>query len=475
MIFKLALKNILARKSSVVIVLFMTLVATLLIVANAVFDSTEKGVESSFVQSFTGDFIIRPISDVPLSLFGDETPVTGELTEIERLSPYEDILQVLSENPSIEKFTPQITGISLLEFGDYREPMSIFGVNADAYLDIMSGVTVEEGRPYKMGDKGIMISRQQQELWGAAVGDAIQFTIVDGVSFRIRAVPVTGIYSYQNYNTIFDRFVLINPETVRDIMDITDTVSSGIEIDESKTSLLDGDLNFDDLFFTSDEEGAVFEDSQDSLLETEEVIAENPVSDSTSWHFLICDVKDSEDVASVMRSLNRTFKKNGWPVEAVNWRHAAGSIALYLYWMRIIFNIGILIIVVAGFIMVNNTLVVSVLNRSREIGTMRALGATRSFVALNCMIENLILAFISGFCGCLLGVVVTRAITKAEITFTNDFLIQLFGGEALVTAVTASNMLWIMFLMFCLGILGWIYPVITTLKVQPIEAIQGTK
>ena len=475
MIFKLALKNILARKSSVVIVLFMTLVATLLIVANAVFDSTEKGVESSFVQSFTGDFIIRPISDVPLSLFGDETPVTGELTEIERLSPYEDILQVLSENPAIKKFTPQITGISLLEFGDYREPMSIFGVNADAYLDIMSGVTVEEGRPYKMGDKGIMISRQQQELWGAAVGDAIQFTIVDGVSFRIRAVPVTGIYSYQNYNTIFDRFVLINPETVRDIMDITDTVSSGIEIDESKTNLLDGDLNFDDLFFTSDEEGAVFEDSQDSLLETEEVIAENPVSDSTSWHFLICDVKDSEDVASVMRSLNRTFKKNGWPVEAVNWRHAAGSTALYLYWMRIIFNIGILIIVVAGFIMVNNTLVVSVLNRSREIGTMRALGATRSFVALNCMIENLILAFISGFCGCLLGVVVTRAITKAEITFTNDFLIQLFGGEALVTAVTASNMLWIMFLMFYLGILGWIYPVITTLKVQPIEAIQGTK
>ncbi|MDY4465909.1 MAG: FtsX-like permease family protein [Candidatus Treponema excrementipullorum] len=475
MIFKLALKNILARKSSVVIVLFMTLVATLLIVANAVFDSTEKGVESSFVQSFTGDFIIRPISDVPLSLFGDETPVTGELTEIERLSPYEDILQVLSENPAIKKFTPQITGISLLEFGDYREPMSIFGVNADAYLDIMSGVTVEEGKPYKMGDKGIMISRQQQELLGAAVGDTIQFTIVDGVSFRIRAVPVTGIYSYQNYNTIFDRFVLINPETVRDIMDITDTVSSGIEIDESKTSLLDGDLNFDDLFFTSDEEGAVFEDSQDSLLETEEVIAENPVSDSTSWHFLICDVKDSEDVASVMRSLNRTFKKNGWPVEAVNWRHAAGSTALYLYWMRIIFNIGILIIVVAGFIMVNNTLVVSVLNRSREIGTMRALGATRSFVALNCMIENLILAFISGFCGCLLGVVVTRAITKAEITFTNDFLIQLFGGEALVTAVTASNMLWIMFLMFYLGILGWIYPVITTLKVQPIEAIQGTK
>ena len=175
------------------------------------------------------------------------------------------------------------------------------------------------------------------------------------------------------------------------------------------------------------------------------------------------------------KSVNRTFKKNGWPVEAVNWRHAAGSTALYLYWMRIIFNIGILIIVAAGFIMINNTLVVSVLNRSREIGTMRALGATRSFVALNCMIENLILAFISGFCGCLLGVVVTRAITKAEITFTNDFLIQLFGGEALVTAVTASNMLWIMFLMFCLGILGWIYPVITTLKVQPIEAIQGTK
>jgi len=140
-----------------------------------------------------------------------------------------------------------------------------------------------------------------------------------------------------------------------------------------------------------------------------------------------------------------------------------------------IFNIGILVVMAAGFIVVNNTLVVNVLDRTREIGTLRAIGATPVFVSLQCMIETVSMALVSGIIGCLLGGLVALVLTGVEITFTNTFLIQLFGEGSLVVAVSFGNIMKIMFLMLFLGILGWVYPVMTALKVHPIEAIQGVK
>lgn len=475
MLFKLAFKNILSRRSSAVIILFMSFAAVLLVVSNALFDSTEKGIQNSFTESFTGDFIIRPVSKAPLSLFGDETPITGELTEIETLVPYESILEFLSSNPLVSDFVPQVSGVAMLENGTARKNMSLFGVQGDIYLDMMKGANLIEGRAYTFDEKGMLVSDKVATELGITVGKTIQFTIADGTSFRIRAVPVTGIISYESPNSIFERFVLVNPDTVRDIMDIADSYAyDDTSFDETTINLLDESLNFDDLFSSAGDVDAIFEDS--SLMDTSVSIEEEIVpAVNTAWNYLVCKVQDGADTKQIIKKLNKEFKAREWLVEAVNWRHAAGSTALYLYWMRMIFNIGILIIMAAGFIVVNNTLVVSVLDRTREIGTMRALGASSLFVSLQCMIETVSMALVAGLIGCFIGSLVALGLTSMEIIFTNSFLIQLFGEGALVVGVSWGNVVEILFLMLCLGILGWIYPVITALKVQPIEAIQGVR
>lgn len=475
MLFKLAFKNILSRRSSAVIILFMSFAAVLLVVSNALFDSTEKGIQNSFTESFTGDFILRPVSKAPLSLFGDETPITGELTGIETLVPYESILEFLSSNPLVSDFVPQVSGVAMLENGTARKNMSLFGVQGDIYLDMMKGANLIEGRAYTFDEKGMLVSDKVATELGITVGKTIQFTIADGTSFRIRAVPVTGIISYESPNSIFERFVLVNPDTVRDIMDIADSYAyDDTSFDETTINLLDESLNFDDLFSSAGDVDAIFEDS--SLMDTSVSIEEEIVpAVNTAWNYLVCKVQDGADTKQIIKKLNKEFKAREWLVEAVNWRHAAGSTALYLYWMRMIFNIGILIIMAAGFIVVNNTLVVSVLDRTREIGTMRALGASSLFVSLQCMIETVSMALVAGLIGCFIGSLVALGLTSMEIIFTNSFLIQLFGEGALVVGVSWGNVVEILFLMLCLGILGWVYPVITALKVQPIEAIQGVR
>ena len=116
MLFYLAFKNIVSRKSSFVIVLFIAFAVMLMAVINSVFDSTENGIEKVFSKSFTGDLAVFPKSDIPLSLFGDETPVTGELTKINTLVPFNEISNCLNSVPEIEKSVPQVTGTAALEF-----------------------------------------------------------------------------------------------------------------------------------------------------------------------------------------------------------------------------------------------------------------------------------------------------------------------------------------------------------------------
>ena len=93
--FKLALKNILSRKSSFVIIAFITFAITMLIVINSVFDGTDNGIKTVFIDSFTGDLVIREKTKDNVSLLGnvsliDESVYPVEDTKIENRKKKEE-------------------------------------------------------------------------------------------------------------------------------------------------------------------------------------------------------------------------------------------------------------------------------------------------------------------------------------------------------------------------------------------------
>ena len=474
MLLYLAFKNIISRKSSFVIVLFIAFAVMLLVLTNAVFDSTEHGVHETFVTSFTGDIVIMPKYKSTLSLFGDETPVTGKLTELPSLVPYDAIQKFLTENPAISDFVPQVTGLSLLSSDAQDNKCYMFGVPSSKYLSLMSSIKIIDGEPWKDGEKGLMLSKKYAEQMRAKVGDTLQFSISEGFSSRIRAVPLSAIYEYSVENSTLEKIVLTNPETVRQIMDMSEFSSSAdLNLSEEVEDILNTS-NLDDLF-------SEFSDLNESVESTAEEENEatvqevSPSAASSSWNFLICRVSDPKKVRQTIKSLNRFFKNNDWPCEAVNWRTSAGNIAFYLYVLRFILNIGIIIILGAGFIVINNTLVINVLDRIREIGTMRAIGANKRYITKECAAETLIMAFVAGIFGCVLGVIGSFVVSTLKISFSNSFLIQLFGGSTLHTQVGFTNILSAFSLAIFIGLIAWIYPLINALSVNPVEAMQGAK
>ena len=483
MIFKLAYKNVVSRKSSFVIILFVSFAVCLFCVANAVFDSTEQGVQATYVSSFTGDLIVRPTGRLQLSLFGDETPITGELTTLSRIIPYSEITDYLKSQKNVQAVLGQVSGMAAMEYGGVRTATYLFGVNGDEYVKAMPSIKILEGEPYTCGQKGVMLCKNAVEKLGVSLGEIVQFIVVDGPYVRIRAAPLTAIFEYEVYNSIFDRFAIVDSDTVRSLLDISDTVSSqSIEIAEENTTLLnyETDFDFDSLFEDAGDTQAIWEDPEQVAAPDEDPALVQDVTQeqyipSTAWNFLIIRLQNASDAEKTIKKLNRYFNKEGWPVQATDWRHAAGSTCLYLYWMRIIFNIGITIILFAGFIIVNNTLVINVLDRIQEIGTMRAIGTKKRYISLQCMIETFILTITSGIIGVLFGICVCRLITKAHIVLNNTFLIQLFGADALNIFVTGPNVLKMFAIVVLLGIIGWIYPVINAVRVSPVTAMQGAR
>lgn len=473
MILKLALKNIFARKSSFVIILFIAFSVALFVITNSVFDSTETGIQEAYVSSFTGDILLRPKTESPLSILGDETPITGTFSENPVINPYQEVVSLLKNTPTISLFTPIISGFVALDYEGNKYPSIIFGVETEEYLKIMDAVKIQKGKPFEKNQKGMMLSTQIAKHLKAGLGSDIQFVVARGLSARIRHAPITAIYSYPIENSIFDEIVLISPQIARELLDITGMFDDEhIVVDEEIEDIL-SDFDLDSMFDDALDVAEIHKDN--TVVEINQNDADEQEAAATSWNFIICKVNEKNAVNGTIRSLNRHFKKNAWPVEAVNWRHAAGSNAMYLYFLRMIMNTGIFIILFAGFIVINNTLVINILDRTCEIGTMRAIGTSKSFVCLECMTETLVISFIAGILGCLAGTLCSRCITNADITLTNAFLIQLFGGNKLVTSVTFANLLRSFCVSLFIGVIAWIYPVFTALNTSPVTAMQGGK
>lgn len=485
MLLKLALKSVVSRRSSAVIVLFISFAVCLFCVANAVFDSTEQGIQTNYIASFTGDFIVLPQSKMQQSLFGDSTPVTGDLTVLSSIVPYEQIVQELSDLPEVDCVTGQISGAAMVERydGANRSASYVFGVEGKDYLNVMKSIKILRGSAYAHGERGAMLCSQVAQKLGVDVGDIIQFVVADGPNYRIRAATVSAVFEYDVYNEIFSTFILVDPVTVRSLLGINEVYSSSdYDADEENTNLFTENnsfSDFDDLFADAQDydEALISEDRIEDFFSQEEDDAAETVDlgESTTWNYLIIRLKEGEKASRVMRKVSKIFKRNEWPVRVADWRRAAGSTAIYLILLRNIFNIGIIIVLSAGFIIVNNSLVINILDRTREIGTLRAIGAKKRFISLQCMTENLILTLTSGVLGIIAGKICVHFINKAHIVLTNSLLVQLFGSEAIFVHVTVFNILKLLLLVIALALLGWIYPVINALKVSPVDAIQGAK
>lgn len=116
-----------------------------------------------------------------------------------------------------------------------------------------------------------------------------------------------------------------------------------------------------------------------------------------------------------------------------------------------------IITILGSSIALMNIMIVSVTERTREIGVRKALGAKKSTIAFQFFIETLLIGQMGGLVGIILGILVGFAFASAM-----DFAFVIPWG-AIIAAFATS---------FAVAIVSGLYPAIKASKLDPIEALR---
>ena len=130
----------------------------------------------------------------------------------------------------------------------------------------------------------------------------------------------------------------------------------------------------------------------------------------------------------------------------------------------IIVGIAFVSIIVGG-IGIANTMYTSVLERKKEIGIMKAIGAKNSDILLIFLIESGLLGLTGGIIGVLIGAGLALGLSE----FANSF----FDNQIITVNLSMSLMASVLLFSFLLGVLFGGLPSYQASKLKPIDALQG--
>jgi len=125
-----------------------------------------------------------------------------------------------------------------------------------------------------------------------------------------------------------------------------------------------------------------------------------------------------------------------------------------------------------GAIGIANTMFMSVMERTRQIGTLKALGATSFEVMKLFLFESAMLGLIGGLIGVFLGFIASGALSELGVRLNAAGGAAASAGGSAGTLITPDLVLFALGFSIAIGAIAGILPARSASKLQPIEALR---
>jgi ABC-type antimicrobial peptide transport system permease subunit len=123
-------------------------------------------------------------------------------------------------------------------------------------------------------------------------------------------------------------------------------------------------------------------------------------------------------------------------------------------------------------VIINNSVMMATMQRVREIGTMRAIGAPRSLVLWMVVVETVVLALVFGVAAVVVGSGIVFWLHSAGIPALDPSWYFFFSGPRLYPDLGAGTIVAAIVVVSLVSAISTLYPAITATRVSPVTAMQ---
>jgi putative ABC transport system permease protein len=183
------------------------------------------------------------------------------------------------------------------------------------------------------------------------------------------------------------------------------------------------------------------------------------------------DEIEVEDLKTeIMDYFNNGYYRNndGWEVDITTLASQLETFASAMAVMTTILGVIAGVALVVGGIGVMNIMLVSVTERTREIGVRKALGAPNSAIRLQFIVESVIMCAIGGTIGLILGIIFARI----AAVIANSALASVLEGIKLVADPTPQAIITAVAFSVAIGVFFGYYPANKAAQLDPIESLR---
>jgi ABC-type lipoprotein release transport system permease subunit len=325
-------------------------------------------------------------------------------------------LTTLANQQSVQAAAPRIVLKGMVANPKTSLPMELVGVapNQEQQVTDLARYMVE-GQYVQVGGDGIVIGRKLADDLGARLDDKLVVTVQQaGGDLASGAYPIRGIY--RTGSDLFDsEYVFVSIAQARQLVGFSPDQASRI----------------------------------------------------------VLRLQDRTQSTPLAQRLNREFADTS--LVAQDWETLLPVVVQMIEMSQIDFYLILSVVFVVVAIGVMNTMVMSVMERTRELGVMLALGTQGSQLMLTILFEALFLSLIGMVAGTLLGVLIVAWLASDGIDLS-----AIAGSFETIPGITDKvypmlivDHVWLpSLLLFLCSVLVALYPAQRAAKLDPVEAIR---
>jgi ABC-type lipoprotein release transport system permease subunit len=193
--------------------------------------------------------------------------------------------------------------------------------------------------------------------------------------------------------------------------------------------------------------------------------------DPGTFHQLIIKLDDVEQTDAI--TIKLASELPGY--EVTNWKKLQPDLAMISDLIQQFYAVFMFIILAALAFGIVNTMLMAVLERTKELGMLAAIGMNRRKIFSLIMLESLFLSVLGGITGIITACLAILLTAKKGINFSQYAEgFEAMGYSAHVIPQISPGFFFLVTLMIIItGVLSSVYPALKALRLNPVEAIRS--